>query len=206
MNEELLFKGSSLEEFLESRTKRAIEAVADEDAETVRDNPAAVMKSVRNEHSVARLTLDFSKLRRSEPFDTEVTVLDFGNRINVPAYGFHFYVPAEGELKLARMKATSVISSQAAPAGRLGHDEVILDIAVTEPEPERVGAALAEARESLERYVGFANEAVARWEPTMAAKITDAVQERKERLEKAAALAAALDIPVKPDDSSRSRW
>lgn len=189
-----LFSTVDLGQWLRVRQQEAAQAVDQWSADEIRFAPESVADKIVGAYSAMPLQLHFDRLSRSAVQEVSLHVGSYGETVRAEGQTLTITVPFEGEAVLLNARATSY--SMNPPRGTVVGDALTFEITGGQLTAQAVKSQIERTKTSVLQAAGWANVDVARAETTLRAIVTTLIRNRKDRLDRAAALSADLDIPL----------
>ncbi len=145
---------------------------------------------------------DFEHITRTEPRETTSTVSELGESRTIPTQTLGIVIPMTGDSELLRRQA-STRSMGPTPQALLLGDAVAFSVTGPSLTAQQVKSQVQRFQDQITQMTEWANGDVRAWDAELRASETTATNDRRQRLDQAASLSAALDIPLAPADSSR---
>lgn len=194
--------GPGIREWLEELQREAIRKVRNAAPERVRFSPEDVAEEVAASVIPDVIQIDWERMSRSNTEETTRQAMQFGEVVNVRGLIMTIYVPYTGNPRLLNLQA-STFSFSGHPKIETWDGHIVFQVDVSEGDANLTRQRIDAEKARISKQVEWANNDAVAWVPNLRTAIGQQLHRRKEELDKAAALDAALDLPIKSADSDR---
>ena len=183
--------------WFQQRAAQAAGAVAAQDPDDLRHRPEQVVDRLVEAHAVHPLLLAWDEVTRGELRETRVQRMGFFNeRVSVSAHAIDFYVPFDGSPELFQLRATTFTPS-GTPDAQIVTGQLTLQVETTSANHDEVMEQFQGLRKQVQQHVDWINSDAVSYNRAARGAVQAAVDERKKRLDAAAALSDKLTIPLR---------
>jgi len=192
-------------EYLQRRevaARRAVDTLADLDV--LEGDQEQLVQQLFDEVGLHPIDLLWDQMYQDKPRETSITMRDpgFNEVFTGRGTALVVHVPFTGDSALFGVAPTSFTLNP--PRGSVRSSEVLLEWQGRFAHPAQVKAWLTELRKQLESYADWSKRDCDGFNATLRGQLAAWLNDRKAQLEKNAALASALEIPIgrKPSPST----
>lgn len=183
--------------WFQQRAATARNAVATADSYEVQHRPDQAVERLVEAYAVQPLRVKWDEVSRSELREITVRRMGFFNEpVSISAHGIDFYVPFEGSPELFQLRAMTFTPS-GTPDGEVAAGQLTLRVETTSAHHDEVIEQFEGLRKQVQQHVEWINSDAVNYNRTVHSAVQAAVDERKKRLDAAAALSDKLTIPLR---------
>lgn len=194
------FSEGDLSATLRSHGQKFVQQIASLDPQLIRFSPEAVVAQLADDVDVVPLDFQWDAISRTAPVETTIEASQFGERYTVAAKSVTLLIPFSGDPMLFKCRASTHSLSGFPFDMQISSGVVQLQVKDRELTAEKISTELQKFRTSLEQRAGWIKGDVEAWRGEIRTTIQTMVEQRRVQLEELAALDAALEIPMTPNN------